>query len=223
MVEFREKDFARVDKLSDLSSFDIITRGPLEIMKAIEMMEYDGLDIFHWVGEKFVSTAFQTFTDKLNKTIQLSLSLAIEDDYTVLNRYLGTNQINNFIREFKDWNGFIEQIKNKMLTETKNGEAKYANWFNNNPVKYKNKDYRDIYKFIALALSGQIDFDTYSDYWNNYTKIKHYKVDYNVMNPLFMNRSERKVNCNFIMANILSGICLVPLSYGTIPNLLKNE
>jgi hypothetical protein len=214
MIEFRQKEFGRVDKLNDLSSFDIITRGPLEIMKAIEMMDYDGVDIFHWVGEKFVSTGFKTFAG-VNRTLQLSLSLAIEDNYTTLNRFLGTNLVNDFIDKFKDWDGFIEKTKSKLLTETKNGEPKYARWFNNNQIKYSNKEYKNIYKFIALALSGQIEFDIYSDYWNNF-KVNQYKVDYSKINPLFMKETDRWKNANFIMVNILSSICFVPLSYGSI-------
>ncbi len=69
MIEFREKDFARVDKLSDLSSFDIITRAPLEIIKAIEMMQCEGgNNVGHWIFDKVVKPSVQIYK-KLNKPI----------------------------------------------------------------------------------------------------------------------------------------------------------
>ena len=46
---------------------------------------------------------------------------------------------------------FNQFIQNKMLTETKNGEAKYKNWFKNNPPNFDPLiDYPIIYKIIAM-------------------------------------------------------------------------
>ncbi len=77
-------------------------------------------------------------------------------------------------------------------------------------------------RFIALSISGQIDFDTYSDYWTNFKTVSRMKVDYSQINPLFMRCTEEELKreLKFIYANILAGICFVPLTYKPITYLL---
>ena len=85
------------------------------------MMQCEGgNNVGHWIFDKVVKPSVQIYK-KLNKPIQLLLSLAIEDDYKVLSSYFGTNLVNLYIEEFKDWNGFLNSVKNKLLTETRNG------------------------------------------------------------------------------------------------------
>ena len=224
MIEFRCKEFARVDSINDFSSFDVITRPVLEIIKAIEMMQYNGGDdVGHWINDKVIKPAVQ-INKKLNKPIQLLFSLAIEKDYKVLSPYFGSNLVNLYIKEFKDWAGYLDATKNKLLTETKQGKAKYSLWFDTNPITYSNKEYREIMKFIALAISGQINYSVYSDYWTNFNSLSRDKVNYSVINPLFMKCTEMELmrELKFMFANILSGLCYVPLTYKPIQYLLND-
>lgn len=223
MIEFKQKEFARYNSVSDFVSFDKVTRPTLELIKSIEMMQFEnGEYVYHWITDKFIGTIIDGSLN-LHVSAQLFLGPAIEDNYNRLSPYIGINNVNTLVQNFENWDGFIEETKKKLLTETSSGKIKYESWFKQNQIMFSNREYKDIIKFIALAISGQIVFDTYTDYWGTFSRVCKQTVDYRLINPILKsgNKQDNIRELKFILANILASVCYVPITYPPINELMQ--
>lgn len=180
MVVFRQKEFSKFDTLDKIFQ-TAIPRVCLELMKCIEM--YETRDVFHWSIEKVISQTIEEI--KIDVTPQTLLCLGFENlnNKNLINSIGNINTINKFHNLYGSPEDFVRYIKNKLLTETKNGEAKYKSWFDEKPIQYSDEEYIDFYKYIALCLSGQLDPDVDDFDWNIEKVLKRTKVDYSIVVP----------------------------------------
>ena len=70
---------------------------------------------------------------------------------------IGTKSADEFLNNFQNSEGFLNYLKDRLVTDVKNGEIKYN--FKANEFKYGNDVYKylSIYKYIALCISGQLE------------------------------------------------------------------
>ena len=176
MVIFRQKDFS----FSTLDSVfnTAIPRICLEIMKCIEMYETE--DVYHWVKDKIIKTINEVTVESLTPQTLLCLGFDKLSNKDLIDAINNSNTTTKFSSLYRSPEEFIQSIKKKMLTETKNGKPKYKSWFDNNPIQYSDEEYVDFYKYIALCLSGQLNPDVDDFDWNIEKVLKRTKVDYSL-------------------------------------------
>ena len=187
MIEFRQKDFARITKYSDiLNDAELSYIVPTEFINAIEMYDLEGGKyVNHWIIEKIVNNLFSIGT-KFGIYPQQFLAASFEDNLNSLEKVFGTNSVNKFRKRFQTPEIFIETIKRDILSSSKRSivEPKYDKIFRNRNPKfiYTNEEYIKIFKFLALCLSGQVpeaDWDRYWEIGNKYVSILD--VNYNTV------------------------------------------
>lgn len=178
MIVFRLKEFSykTIDDVFRLGSRRIC----IEIMKCVEMFEVGSLT--HWLKDKVYGQSIKESYSSFQISPVTLLSPAIEDrKQGQLNRlYNNRNYYKDFINDFSTPLDYINYIKTEVLTETRSGEPKYRKYFDTHEFKYTLNEYMDIYKYIALCLSGQLnplvdDFD-----WNIEKRIRPMKVNYTI-------------------------------------------
>lgn len=179
MIIFRQKDFSKFDTLDKVFN-TAIPRICLEIMKCIEMYETE--DVSHWVKDKIVKTINEVTVEDLTPQTLLCLGFDKLSNKDLVGAISNSNITTRFYSLYKSPEDFIKTIKDRLLTETKKGEPKYKDWFDNNPIQYSDEEYIDFYKYIALCLSGQLDPDIDAFDWNIEKILKRTKVDYGLVN-----------------------------------------
>ena len=176
MVIFRQKDFS----FSTLDSVfkTAIPRICLEIMKCIEMYETE--DVYHWVKDKIIKTINEVTVEGLTPQTLLCLGFDKLSNKDLIDAINNSNTTTKFFSLYRSPEEFIKSIKDRLLTETKNGKPKYNSWFDNNLIQYTDEEYVDFYKYIALCLSGQFDpnIDNYD--WNIEKSLRRIKVCYSL-------------------------------------------
>lgn len=179
MIIFRQKEFARLNNISDVLDTATV-RCCLEVMKCIEMFEVGGLR--HWIGDKAVNQTISGLEDvDDNLRPQIVFCLAIEPNLSKNKSLCESIGNYNIITKYsKSPIDFINLIKNRLLTETKSGEAKYSTWFKENPIKYTSEEYVDFYKYISLCLSGQLNPEVDEFDWNIERVLRRYFVNYQI-------------------------------------------
>lgn len=199
MIIFRQKEFGSpINKIEDFlmggsKGKELITQGPLNVMKSIEMwslLDEDGKSyVPHWIGDMVNKEILNKFVRK--KIPPQVMFCFFEEDPNIVSDVLGINNFNNYFikKNFECGEDFVKKVKTRLLTEIKKGEdpsegAKYESWFKDNPIITSNKDYRIRFKYIALCLSGQLnpDYDNISD-GTCYRKVVTTDVNYNALLP----------------------------------------
>ena len=182
-----EKNFAEINCKEDLISKGYFLLIPLEMIKTIEMYDArDGNDLIHWI----IDMPYRSFNfaAKYNISPQMFFYGVLEDNLSELGRMMGKNNINQFTKSY-NWsesNKFIEYILKILIYGDPSGNvtdpdrAKYASWFNSNSITYNSADYKMIFKFIALSLSGQLDPEVF-DFWQDYPGLRDVKVNYGII------------------------------------------
>lgn len=178
MIIFKEKIFnSRVriafEKLFGISSAaeyfnnqDKFERFPLELMKMLEMHSYkDGALLSHW-SEKTLE-----HLDQVQKFHRISsvLSAYTVNSFDDLRGIIGENEIITLVDRYGTPDNMIDSIRYRMLHErsSKFGGPKYDTmWFAKNKPVVSNDVFRDVIKFIALCSTGQIDPNSFIDFWD---------------------------------------------------------
>ena len=184
MIIFRQKEFSfkTIDDVFRIGS----RRACLEIMKCIEMFEVGALN--HWIKDKIYGQSIKDATlFRISPAILLSPAIEDRDNGQLGRLFNNINYYNLFKEDFCSAEDYIEYIKVEVLTETKNGEYKYRKHFEIHGFKYTVEEYLDIYKYIALCLSGQLDPRVDEFDWSIEQKIRPMRVNYrlsSVLSPL---------------------------------------
>ena len=179
------KQFSTIDdKLSFITRKNVLERFPLELMKMMEMYEYnDGIDVPHWAEKPLVPIC-----DALGLyTPQELLATIIQRTFDETIAVYGVNGSKLLKKKFGTPDKFVDAVRNRMLTEShRPGEdPKYVAWFKTHPPKVSNEDFVRFVKTLALCLSEQLSADSIKDeYWEPQTAaiVRTTKVNYKV-NP----------------------------------------
>lgn len=177
MIIFRQKDFSKFDTLDKVFN-TAIPRICLEIMKCIEMYETE--DVYHWIKDKIVKTINEVIVEDLTPQTLLCLGFDKLSNKDLVGAIGNSNVVTRFYSLYRSPEDFIKTVKYRLLTETKKGEPKYKDWFDNNPIQYTDGEYVDFYKYISLCLSGQLDPDIDDFDWDIEKVLKRTKVDYSL-------------------------------------------
>lgn len=212
-----EKLFADVNCKEDLIDNGYFITIPLEVIKTIEMPELDnGHYLIHWIVD--MPYNIFKFAAKYNVSPQLFFYGVLEDNLNGLGKYLGQNNIEKFIAKYNwsDSDNFIAYLLKLLIYGDPNNkitdpeQAKYSAWFRGNSMIYGPSDYKAIFKFIALSLSGQIEPLAF-DFWQESNQLRNIKVNYGIIK--YRNRED--------FARILSQ-CIYVIQHNYIhPNLEK--
>ena len=180
-----ERRFGNVtNKQSLVERKDVLERLPLEMMKLMEMYDFkDGEYVDHW-AEKPLGTMYDA---RWNFTPQEIPALVLPTTFDEVIRIYGANGCELLKKRYKNPDGFINEIRDRMLTESagenSNGEPKYEEWFRVHKLKVRNKDFIRFIKTLSLCLSGQLSpEDVKENYWDPqlFNFVRTTKVDYKV-------------------------------------------
>ena len=209
-----EKNFSIINSKDDLMNFEILSRVPLEIMKVLEMYDYQGGKwVHHWAIVKVVNN-LAVYAIKSGIPTQVLL-IACENDRTLVSKVLGSNR-NTLILDICGLpDNFIELVRDKMLTETKNNsntttsEPAYSSWFKANKCQVSNDDFKMYIKYLALSLSGQIDPYSHYSIWDREVQLdlKKLSVNYNYINKDTGDISKIIARCIFNITGKLTESC----------------
>ena len=169
------------------SKYGIMTIVPLNIMKSVEMwslLRPDGRSyIPHWIEDWVYSEVMEKL---IKKKYSPQVSLAIFEEETKLRDIFGSNNADNYIlSEFNSPNDLIEFVRRRLYTETKKGadikDPKYKSWFIKNPSQISTLEYKKLFKYIALCLSGQLNPEIDSDFSRLTKRINSMSVNYSII------------------------------------------
>lgn len=196
MINFRQKEF-NISAFRDISVLvtgeerKMFTKAPLNIMKAIEMLELDhGAYVKHWIHEMTVDESLFRLLNEANLPPQIGF-IGIEPNINVKCKVIGTNLYYSDVEPYyPDPISYVNFIKNRLLTEVKRGQdkasssPKYKRWFDDHSIERGDIDYVMIFKYIALCLSGQLDPAVDDFYDNNTVRIlRTTSIDFYRKNP----------------------------------------
>lgn len=195
-----EKLFSRQDGLRYLSTFcDKVCIG---VIKLVELYELDrGNNIKHWMNS-IVSSAMisvinsgKEISNVYISSPQFSFIKAIESSFTI-SRVLG----NDFLEYCNSGIGkiYIKNLCKEILEMTQRNEKKYVDAIKQNGgFLVSPKDYILLFKYIALCLSGQIDYKNF-DLWSDINFIVRMNVNYSINRNYSINELKRIIaNCIF--------------------------
>lgn len=183
----QQKEFAEINNKADIIRNNYFVRFPLNLMKTLEMYDaVNSLDLKHWL----IDMPYKMIDLSIKQGIspQLLLYGVVEDKITDLGKYLGQNNLNEFISIY-NWSGssdFINYLLKLLVYGDSNNDlvslqdSKYSSWFATRSLIYEDKDYKNIFKYIALCLSGQLNPEL-DDFWSEYGKLGRVKVDYGII------------------------------------------
>lgn len=209
-----EKNFAIIDSKDNLLNFEVLSRAPLEIMKSLEMYKYlGGKWVYHWAIVKIVNNlAIYAINSGISPQ---TLLIGCEDNRNLVSRVLGSNREKKITESFGLPDDFINLVRDKMLTETKNNsntsssEPAYNSWFKSKSCSISNNDFKMYIKYIALSLSGQIDPNSHYSIWDRdvQSDIKKLSIDYNYINRNLDSVSRIIARCIFNIRGELTEVC----------------
>lgn len=200
MKVFRVKYFAllnRQEGLRDLSTFS--NRVCLDLIKLVELYDNcNGRDLKHWITmtNTFINNILNSekkISENYNRP-QISFIRAIEDQYTVT-KILGNDFLKYCSLGFNET--YISNLCNEILKMTDKNEKKYTEAIKiNGGFLVSSEDYILLFKYIALCLSGQLDYRNI-DFWSDINTIVRMKVDY-TKNIFWGNLDIRKIIANSV-------------------------
>lgn len=178
---------------------DIIERSALECMKLMEMYNLDeGNDVRHWI-DKIITNL--DFTGRYYSP-QIILALSTVSKFSELTNWFGVNGVKALERLYKNPEGFINTVRQRMLTEAKNKEPKYKKWFDINGVQVSNMEFKFFMKLLALRFTDQINLENTEDYWSKSTRKLISKTPINFSKKPTLNNKNQYVQ---IIREVLSG------------------
>lgn len=208
MIIFRQKEYTAT-KIHNFKEFFEARNGvyfsnaPLNLMKAIEMLTFDdGKYIDHWINEMIGNWTIHHIRDKVSKFTPQMAFIGADPNTDCIGSVLGMTIQDDYESQYKDSNGFINHVINRMLFESHRGdsdkEPKYDRWFSKNPITLQKrlnmlKEYPYVFRYVALCLSGQLDPEI--DLYDSSTKSRLFKmdVDYKREDPR-LKKSETLIN-----------------------------
>ena len=208
MIIFRQKEYSAT-KIHNFKEFFearngvYFSNGPLNMMKAIEMLTFDdGKYIDHWINDMVGDWTIHHIRNKIPKFTPQTAFIGTDPNVDNIGEILGMTIQDKYEALFVDSDGFINYVIDRMLYESHRGdsdkEPKYERWFSKNPITSQKrsamlKEYPYIFRYISLCLSGQLDPDV--DLYDSSTKSKLFKmnVDYKREDPR-LKRSETLIN-----------------------------
>ena len=173
MIILRLKEEERlfaVSRSSQLNSlFDVMESTAMKVIKLVEFKKICGDDgmVDHWLN-----VASSNLANKVDSTIirfHMGLLGALNDE-----------DIDSLIKnidlvrsKYKTPTDFIKAVKKRLRNETKEGDYKYRDWLrendkithSDNKFLVSDEDYVNLFKFITLSLSGDIEPSDYN-YWD---------------------------------------------------------
>lgn len=164
-----ERLFA-VSRSSQLNSlFDVMESTAMEVIKLVEFKKICGDDgmVDHWLNITSSNLANKVDSTTIRFHMGFLGALNNEDiDSLIKNIDLVRNK-------YKTPVDFIKAVKKRLRNETKKGDYKYRDWLkendkithNDNKFLVSNEDYVNLFKFITLSLSGDIEPSDYN-YWD---------------------------------------------------------
>lgn len=177
-----EKNFAEINCKEDLVSQDYFIDIPLEIMKCIEMYDFNsGEYLKHWIRTKI--------SDLMVNAVRVGVSpqtllIGVTGETTrVVSQVLNNKVFNLFNKRYKSLN-LVSNVKYKLLTDTKTSfseKAKYDKWFRSHPIELNDDMYILIYRYFALCLSGQIDPRNITSFWEDLFQITRININYSMI------------------------------------------
>ena len=219
MIKFRQKEF-NIPSFRDISVLvtgeerKMFTKAPLNIMKAIEMLELDqGAYVKHWIHEMTVDESLFRLIEEANLPAQVGF-IGIEPNVNIKCKVVGTNLYYSDIEPYyPDPISYVKFVKNRVLTEVKRGQdkisssPKYKRWFDDHPIEKSDLDYVMIYKYIAMSISGQLD-PMVDDFFDNNTirALKTASIDFDRKNPRIGKSVKNLTN---IIIDCIKSICMV--------------
>ena len=148
------------NKSSLITRESVLKRVPLEMMKCLEMYEKPTLG--HWITK---AGALLEESIKFYPP-QVVFMLSAVKDFQELRGVIGLNEIKILTSEYKSPDDFIDDVRDKMLTEKGlGGRPKYENHFKRYGIRVNNDSFKYFMKFTALCLSGQLSIETCDDFW----------------------------------------------------------
>ncbi len=187
MIRFKEgnieKLFSLVEEQKEFSVIDKFISGgygtdfilcSLDILKLIELYDKDGgIHIKHWLD---MSSKVLVVLSGSNISPQTAFVWLEDNPINII----GTNSAKDFLNNFQNSEGFLNYLKNRLVTDVKNGEIKYN--FKPSEFKYGEDIYKylSIYKYIALCISGQLEPNEPGEFdiMINDSSFKEMKVNY---------------------------------------------
>lgn len=160
----------------------------LNIMKLIEMF-YAYLEKgYNDDREHWLDMVMKSFEETCGYISPLTFFVWLESDQKILYKILGTNEFNEFSKDFNNSVDYINFIKNHLLLDTKNSEPKYKNWFKKYPFERTLEEYLYYFKYIALCVSGQLTPEI-DNLYESSTQRKVYNTKINYERNLYPNKT----------------------------------
>ena len=213
MIEFRQKEFANINKLTTpLNDDELTTAVPKQFIKAIEMYDLEGgKHIKHWLLDMVVKEIFVKGTG-FGFYPQQFLATGGEDNDELLIDVFGKNEVLKFRNKYKSSADLIAKVKIEILSGKRRraSEPKYEAVFKKRGYKfnYSDEDYSIMIKFLSLCISGQVpeaDWDRFWEVGDKYCKILdvNYKTAHN-LSESYLCRVIAKVFRGITGSNILA-------------------
>ena len=130
----------------------------------------------------------KSFEETCGYISPLTFFVWLESDQKILYKILGTNEFNEFSKDFNNSVDYINFIKNHLLLDTKNSEPKYKNWFKKYPFERTLEEYLYYFKYIALCVSGQLTPEI-DNLYESSTQRKVYNTKINYERNLYPNKT----------------------------------
>lgn len=172
-----QKEFAetRADSLHYVSKYN--DEIGYEIIKMIEFYDDKNSDLEHWM------TQIDGFFDKIKTQGKLAVPpgspqygfIKIEDRNIIENK-LGSDFVEKYVEDSAI--DYINSLKNDILKMKKSGELKYVNAIRSNGgFTYDSETYRSFFKYIALCLTGQLNYLSIN-FWDGLYLISRTTIDF---------------------------------------------
>lgn len=200
----RQKLFAEItrsDNIFKMSEYS--DKICIELMKLVELYNYgEGKDINHWFTN-LINSFYKDFIKSSYIVVgkykpQLGFIKVFDKDS--VSKFVGDDFVNNYMKLSSE--NYIKFLKDYLLKmrDSRLG-IKYLDAINSNGgFIYSDEDYILFYKYIALCITGQMNY-TVNNFWEDFNMIRRTKVDLNfrtIYNPM-NNNSLRTIiaNCLF--------------------------
>lgn len=172
-----QKEFAetRADSLHYVSKYN--DEIGYEIIKMIEFYDDKNSDLEHWM------TQIDGFFDKIKTQGKLAVPpgspqygfIKIEDRNIIENK-LGSDFVEKYVEDSAI--DYINSLKNDILKMKKSRELKYVNAIRSNGgFTYDSETYRSFFKYIALCLTGQLNYLSIN-FWDGLYLISRTTIDF---------------------------------------------
>lgn len=168
----------------------------LNIMKLIEMFYAHLEQGYNDDREHWLDMVMRSFEETCGYISPLTFFVWLESDPKIFYKVLGSNESDEFFKDFNNSEDYFNFIKNHLLLDIKNGEPKYRNWFKKFPFERSSEEYLYYFKYIALCISEQINPEI--DLYNSGVQRKIYNIKINYDRNLYPNKTLLKKLRNII-------------------------